>query len=134
MLQLLGTCGEIGRMAQSFDEAPHKAVELAAQRMIGIAPRFLDERRRRGHDLAQEICVGAIEVEQRRQFLADLFAQGGQCFLVGQHLVERNQKLVQQPLVASRLRHRAQEAGRQRRQLDPLEFRPHPFAEEGTQT
>ena len=74
-LQALGAAREGLRVAQALDEARHKTVELAAQRMVRIGPRLLDEGGGRGHDLAQQVGVGAVEVEQRRQLLADLFAQ-----------------------------------------------------------
>ena len=104
-----------------------------AQRMPGSARASWMKAAGRGDDLAQQIGIGAVEVEQRRQLLADLLAQRRQRLLVGQHLLERAQKLVEQALVPALLGDGAQQARRQRRQLDPLQLGHDPLADEALQ-
>ena len=101
--------------------------------MPAIGPRVLDEATGRSDDLAQEIGIGPVEVEQRRQLLADPFAQGRQRLLVGQDLLQRTQKFVEQALVPALFGDGAQQARSQRRQLDPLQFRHDALAQKALQ-
>src|ERR1700716_2217440 len=77
-LEALGAARKGLRAAQLFDESCHETVELHAQRMPAIGPSVLDEAAGRSDDLAQEIGIGPVEVEQRRQLLAVPFLQGPQ--------------------------------------------------------
>ncbi len=60
-LQAVDAIG-IGRVAaEPVDERQHHAIELAAERMVGIAADLLEERGRGGDDLVHQELVGAIE-------------------------------------------------------------------------
>ena len=132
-LQRLGPPGEGARGAQPLDEALREPVEFGAQRMVGICPCLLDEGDCRGHDLAQQIGIGAIELEHRRQLLTDFLPQGRQRLLVGQELLQHAQQLVEQAPVLAFLGDRAQQAGSERRDLDLLKLRLHALGQEPAQ-
>ena len=101
--------------------------------MPAIGARVLDEAARGSDDLAQKVGIGPVEVEQRRQLLADPLAQRRQGLLVGQHLFQRAQKLVEQALVPALFGDGAQQSRRQRRQLDPFQLGHDPLAQKGFQ-
>src|SRR3984893_2201432 len=122
-LEALGAPRKGLRATQLLDESRHETVELHAQRMLAIGPRVLDEAAGGSDDLAQKIGVGPVEVEQRRQLLADPFAQCCQRLLVGQDFLQRAQKLVEQALVPALFGAGTRQARGQRRQLDALQLR-----------
>ena len=101
--------------------------------MVRILARLGDEGGGRSHDLAQQIGLGRVELEQRRQLGADLLAHRLQRLLVRQQLLQHAQQLVEQAPVLALLGDRAQQPGRQRRQLEALQLGLHPLAEEAPQ-
>src|SRR5712671_5042604 len=70
-LEAFSATREALRAAQLVDESCHETVEFQPQRMPAIGARVLDEATGGGNDLAQKVGVGPVEVEQRRQLLAD---------------------------------------------------------------
>ena len=62
-LQRLGPVGIFLRGVQFLDEILDEPVEVAAQGMVGIALRFVDEIRNQGDQSPQHVGVGAKQIE-----------------------------------------------------------------------
>ena len=112
-LQSVDAIGKGRIAAEPVDERQQHAIELAAERMLRIVAHFLEERGRGRHDLVHQKLVGAIELQQRRQFAADLLADHGHGFGLRQRLMHHAQDVVEQALMPSLL-HEARAACRRR--------------------
>ena len=129
-LQLLGALGVFGRIAQLLDEADDEAVELVPQRMVLVGQHLVEQRAGRCDDLLQQIGVGAEQVEQRRQLVADLFAHGLQRRLVVEEFAERADQPVEQFLVAAVVGEGGEQLGGERRDAHLADLVEHALGDE----
>ena len=67
--------------------------------MLRIVADLVEERGRGRDDLVHQELVGAIELQQRRQLVADFCADHRHGFRLGQRSVHRAQDIVEQPLM-----------------------------------
>ncbi len=98
--------------------------------MVRIVANLFEERGRGGNDLVHQKFVGAIELQQRRQLAADLVADHGHGFRLGQRLMHCAQDVVEQPLMPALAHEGAQRAGGERRKIDRLQLGGDPAGDE----
>ncbi len=101
--------------------------------MVGIAADLLEEGGRGGDDLLHQKLVGAVELQERRQFTADFLADHGHGFGLRQRLVHGAQHVVEQPLMPALGHEGAQRSGGKRRKVDPLQLGGDAAGDEGHQ-
>ena len=104
-----------------FDERQDQPVELAAERMLGIGPHVLEERRGGCGDLLHHVGIGAVEAQDGRQLVADFFANGGQHLRLVDRLVDRSQEVIEQRAMAACAHERAKRADGERGQIERLQ-------------
>jgi len=121
-LQSVDAVGEGLIAAEPVDERQQHAVELVAEWMLRVVFHFLEERGRGCDDPVYQELVGTIQLQQRRQFAADFFADHGHGFGLRQRLMHHAQDVVEQALMPSLLHEAAQRAGGKRRQIDFLQL------------
>ncbi len=98
--------------------------------MLRIAADLFEERGRGGDDLVQQIFVGTIELEQRRQFVADFRADHRHGFWLGQRFMNTAQDVIEQPLMPAFPHESAQRAGGERGEIDRLQLGGNPAGDE----
>jgi hypothetical protein len=101
--------------------------------MIGIVAHLVEEMSSGRHDAIHQETIGTVEFQQRRQFVADFFADDSHGLGRGQRLMHRAQEIVEQPLMPVLLHERAQGAGGERRQIDRRQLRGDAAGDEGHQ-
>jgi len=117
-LEALDALGIVLVGREAIDEGQHHTIELAAEGMFGILTDFLKKRAGGGDDLVQEEFVGAVKIEQGRQFGADFLPDHCHGLLGRDRLVDDAQEIIEQRLMPPLLDEGSKCAGRKRREID----------------